>query len=118
MTGRWDVGQTSGLPVQGDSLCLNSSTGLQSKPEPADRSSAPHTERARLSWRPFRSVLWAINPSIRFRQQGGDVIAQILGHGRHGAVGVDDFKVVALLKLAEGFAHGHLIFQKAVKHVA
>jgi hypothetical protein len=42
MTGRWDVGQTSGLPVQGDSVSLNSSTGLQSKPEPADRRSAPH----------------------------------------------------------------------------
>jgi len=37
---RWNsanVGQTSGLPVQGDSVSLNSSTGLQRKPKPADR---------------------------------------------------------------------------------
>ena len=38
-----NVGQTSGLPVQGDSVSLNSSSGLQRKPKPADRRSAPHT---------------------------------------------------------------------------
>ena len=43
MPGSWDVGQTSGLLFRGESDPLISSTGLQSKPEPADRRSAPHT---------------------------------------------------------------------------
>ena len=43
------MGQASGLPVQGDSVSVNASaaptqeTGLQSKPQPADRRSAPQS---------------------------------------------------------------------------